>query len=77
MVGWGAGAVKGVGFGPQIKFGATDLGGGAWEVGRGLGAVLGEIPAAERGYDGALGRDGSWGLVVEPDYVALLDWEVD
>ena len=63
--GWGAGAVKGVGFGPQIKFGATDLGGlvlcsaryprrsaGMTDPGRmGLGAALGEIPAAERGYD--------------------------
>ena len=65
-VSWGAGAAKGVGFGPQIRSGATDL----W----GLGAVLGEIPAAGRGYDGSWGAGvaerwggcgGEWGRVRE------------
>ena len=50
-------AANGVGFGPQIKFGATD-------PGRGLGGVRGEIPlfrpgagsAASAGMTGALGR---------------------
>ena len=38
---WGAGAVKGVGFGPQIKSGATDLGAG-------VGGCTGQIPARGR-----------------------------
>ena len=39
-------------YGPQIKFGATE----GTEAARGLAAALGEIPAAERGYDGERGR---------------------
>ena len=40
----GVGGGSGVGFGPQIKFGATDS-----EVGSGVGAGHGEIPAASAG----------------------------
>ena len=47
---WTPGAADRVGYGPQIKFGATDPWGAA------LGAELGEIAAAERGNDGSWAR---------------------
>ena len=54
-------AANGVGYGPQIKFGATDPEARVSETERGIGAGHGEIPAAERGYDGSGGRGNDGG----------------
>ena len=74
--GWGAGAVKGVGFGPQIKFGATDPEAGMTEKRtrvwrrRGAGATSevggggGGAGAAERGH-GCSGGGGAGATEVE------------
>ena len=78
VVGGGSGlcAAKGVGFGPQIEFGATER----WarrglEAVWGLGAALVEIPAAERGYDGGggAGMTEVWASVTEGG-VGLAEW---
>ena len=61
VVGGGAGlcAAKGVGFGPQIEFGATERGAGVADGGgKQRQPALVEIAAAERGNDG-----GGWGYL--------------